>query len=183
MDTYRCGHTITPENTYTKKSGRQTGKTSCATCVKERQRRYNARRRAGQDTSRKVRTHCQRGHELTEANTMIVRGRRPGGTIEVSRRCRVCEAAKRERTREYMRDYLLRTRYGLTRTEFDRMVEDQGGLCVICATRVAIAVDHDHETGVVRGILCKGCNVAIGVIGDDKATMARAMAYLTREGI
>lgn len=75
-------------------------------------------------------------------------------------------------------------KYGLTPEDYDRMVEEQGGKCLICNQEPPprngkpepLAVDHCHEVGVVRGLLCWRCNGAIGIIGE--ANIERAVAYL-----
>ena len=60
------------------------------------------------------------------------------------------------------------------------MVEEQGGACAICQVRPAEHVDHDHETGAVRGILCFTCNVGLGNFGDEPERLLLAHRYLTR---
>ncbi|MFE0039708.1 endonuclease VII domain-containing protein [Streptomyces sp. NPDC059013] len=54
----------------------------------------------------------------------------------------------------------------------------QTGVCVICPSAPPAHVDHCHETGRVRGVLCFNCNSAIGKLGDDPDTVRRAAAYL-----
>lgn len=74
--------------------------------------------------------------------------------------------------------------YGITLEEKQDLIEYQGGGC-ICkdwtgyngASR-SLSVDHDHETGVVRGVLCKHCNDLLGRIRDDPAYFLRMIAYL-----
>jgi hypothetical protein len=83
---------------------------------------------------------------------------------------------------EYMRRYGRRHRYGLTSEEFDALREGQHGACAICSrpfrgTRDC-NVDHDHETGKVRGLLCHDCNTGIGSLGDDVRRLELAIAYL-----
>ncbi|WP_347878324.1 endonuclease VII domain-containing protein [Streptomyces sp. KS 21] len=58
------------------------------------------------------------------------------------------------------------------------MVAAQGGLCCICLKAPAVHVDHCHETGRVRGVLCFNCNSAIGKLGDDPDILRRAISYL-----
>jgi len=79
-------------------------------------------------------------------------------------------------------------RYGLTPEAYDAMLAEQAGVCAICrrperATAlgkiIPLAVDHDHRTGAVRGLLCRDCNRAIGLFVDDPEILAAAMAYLT----
>ena len=75
----------------------------------------------------------------------------------------------------------LKRKYGLTLEDFEAMLASQGGGCAICGKPDVDHVDHDHQTGRVRGILCFRCNVAIGQMDDDSDRLAAAMAYLTRD--
>lgn len=79
-------------------------------------------------------------------------------------------------------------RYGLTPEQWQEMFEAQNGVCAICLkpeTRVAkgrlqrLAVDHDHDTGRVRGLLCSFCNTGIGCLQDDTEILRSAITYLT----
>lgn len=69
-------------------------------------------------------------------------------------------------------------KYGITMAQRDEMIASQMGICVICLSAPAAHVDHCHETGRVRGVLCFNCNSAIGKLGDDPDTLRRAIAYL-----
>ena len=82
----------------------------------------------------------------------------------------------------------LKHRYGLTDEEVDFLIAEQGGNCAICGkppsdenTRAhwngKLCVDHDHETGKVRGLLCNDCNLAVGY-GKTPAILRAAAAYL-----
>jgi hypothetical protein len=75
----------------------------------------------------------------------------------------------------------LKRKYGLTLEEFDELLDSQGGGCAICDKPAPDNVDHDHETGRVRGILCWDCNIAIGKFNDDQDRLAVAIAYLCRD--
>jgi hypothetical protein len=72
--------------------------------------------------------------------------------------------------------------YGFERGEYGRLYLFQGKVCAICrratgATR-KLSVDHDHKTGLVRGLLCRPCNDLLGHLRDDVATAQRIAAYL-----
>lgn len=95
-----------------------------------------------------------------------------------SKQCQACYRKQRQPTRslyERRREQSLKRRYGITLEDFDRMKAEQGGVCAICLKREAKVVDHDHKTGRVRGLLCGGCNGAIGILDED---FEGAMIYL-----
>lgn len=74
-------------------------------------------------------------------------------------------------------------KYGITRAEWEAMEMAQGGVCAICGRKPGargLATDHDHDTGVVRGLLCIRCNAALGSFGDSIEGLQRAIAYLRR---
>lgn len=80
----------------------------------------------------------------------------------------------------------LRRKFGLTVVEYNSILESQGGVCAICGvppkpTRQH-AVDHDHTTGRIRGVLCGICNIELGRIRDDRNWLLRAAEYLQRFG-
>ena len=79
-------------------------------------------------------------------------------------------------------------RYGLTLDEYAAMFLAQNGVCAICGQSESrsnqygpnsLAVDHNHETGELRGLLCSRCNVALGLFKDDENLLLSALAYLT----
>lgn len=71
-------------------------------------------------------------------------------------------------------------RYGITAEDYDHMFAEQNGLCAICGRpdSRALSVDHDHETGKVRGLLCSKCNFLLGYADDDPEILTRAIEYL-----
>lgn len=80
------------------------------------------------------------------------------------------------------RNFLLQKRYGITEADLERMLADQEGLCAICRVKPAKHVDHCHETGIVRGLLCFGCNRGLGKASDDPALLRRGLSYLEARG-
>ncbi|SRR6266566_4063802 len=104
--------------------------------------------------------------------------------------CRKCKVKnqRESRTPERSRQYKLRSEFGITLKQYDRMLEAQGGVCAVChqpethpdnhskakqARRLSI--DHDHRTGDVRALLCSSCNVALGRMNEDPERI-RALA-------
>lgn len=76
-------------------------------------------------------------------------------------------------------------KYGLTPERYAQILAAQGGRCAICGKlprTIRLAVDHDHATGAVRGLLCAsgdhGCNKGLGFFNDDAETILRAYHYL-----
>lgn len=69
---------------------------------------------------------------------------------------------------------------------YEQMLKDQGGQCAICGEVESgrfsrLAIDHNHATGEVRGLLCGRCNKAIGLLRDDPEIVMNTLKYLTRE--
>jgi hypothetical protein len=83
------------------------------------------------------------------------------------------------------RDYARFKKYGITAEQFADVLQSQGNRCPICERDFSETrkphVDHDHRTGLVRGLLCNACNVAIGHFDDDTSRMRRAEAYLNAQ--
>jgi len=79
-----------------------------------------------------------------------------------------------------IRGYLLKRKYRLTTEERAEMIEEQQGSCEICGEFHGdnLFVDHDHETGRVRAMLCRHCNSDLGFFKDDPELLQIAFAYL-----
>jgi len=110
-------------------------------------------------------------------------------SVEKSRLCQQRDPSRYERIERPSR---LKRLYGITVSDYDRMLVEQLGGCAICGSTdvkhrkytrkkvVAFAVDHDHTTGKVRGLLCNHCNRAVGLINDNPHIAARMANYLSR---
>lgn len=70
--------------------------------------------------------------------------------------------------------------YGLTATQLEEVLEPS--VCECCGSTNRVAVDHDHKTGVVRGLLCVNCNTALGKLGDDVPRMLSLCEWVMRSG-
>lgn len=79
----------------------------------------------------------------------------------------------------------LKRKYGMTLADYEAIFEAQGGVCAICGEprpeERTLHVDHDHETGVIRGLLCFRCNQAIGSLQEDHDIFQAAADYLDRD--
>ena len=116
-----------------------------------------------------------------------------------------CKACSSEQAMQWYRDnpgrtiankrkFNLATLYGITLQQYEDMLRAQGGVCAICGSAPTMArktqhggrltVDHCHDKGHVRGLLCHRCNRALGLLGDDPVILRKAISYLlrTKEG-
>lgn len=91
---------------------------------------------------------------------------------------RAYDATPSGRARTKRKD--LKRKYGITVEQYEAIKERQGDLCALCGWKgpETLAIDHDHRTGRVRGLLCRSCNVNLGRWGDDVEGLMRVVAYL-----
>lgn len=106
----------------------------------------------------------------------------PKKAVEATRKW---QAANPEKVRLARRKRQLREMYGITIEQFDAMLLDQGGKCASCDDALADTkhgrhIDHCHATGKVRGILCSGCNIALGHAKDDVERLKALIRYLEK---
>ena len=88
-----------------------------------------------------------------------------------------------QKNREAIRYGQILIKYGLTKEDYEKMLEDQKFSCKICKRHMLeldrrLAVDHCHETGKIRGLLCRNCNLGLGFFQDDVSRLNTAIAYL-----
>jgi len=116
-------------------------------------------------------------------HTKAYRKRNPEVISEIRKRT----DAKRKQSR---REKELLNKYGLSFEDYTRLVIEQEGVCAICkcpekqlgkggAIR-PLNVDHCHTTGKVRGLLCAGCNLALGNLNDNIDSLLSAVSYLRK---
>lgn len=83
--------------------------------------------------------------------------------------------------------YDIAYRYGISPEKFEELWQSQGGSCGICGLQFAekptrkldrANIDHCHETGTVRGLLCLKCNTGLGALGDNQEGVRKALSYL-----
>jgi len=119
-------------------------------------------------------------------------------------RCKVCESeearlyreANSEKIKEYGRRYReanpekikeanLVSRYGITLADYDALLQAQDGGCATCGEAPPdsgyLCIDHNHDTGQVRGLLCPRCNTALGFAGDSPAILRKMADYLEEQ--
>ena len=100
-------------------------------------------------------------------------------------RVKAAHAANPDKAREAF----MRRNYGIGIDEYDAMLERQGSKCACCGTEEprgkhnVFCVDHDHVTGKVRELLCKDCNIVLGIINDSPEHLMRLIQYIARHEI
>lgn len=137
------------------------------------------------------------------ASPALIAARKAADIVALSQVCKTCLTEKHESEfrRNWRRESCLDfnchdcvshinrlARFGITPSQYQEMLDAQDGVCAICERperstdkkgRIkALAVDHNHTTGAVRGLLCANCNKGIGNLGDDVDTLIAAAAYL-----
>lgn len=78
----------------------------------------------------------------------------------------------------------LKRLYNLTEEGYTALSISQGGLCAICAkppTNKRLAVDHDHKSMKIRGLLCENCNKGLGLFEDNASRLTKALEYLSQQ--
>jgi hypothetical protein len=109
--------------------------------------------------------------------------------------CKICSTKQtsncrrnqetKHRNRLYRKYNLLR--YGVTEEQYEDMYKKQNGICAICkdpsrkSEKHSLHVDHDHNTGEIRGLLCTRCNPGIGFFDDNPELLIKAAKYLQKE--
>lgn len=143
----------------------------CKPCQREDFRRRTAK-------PPKHATHCKRCGGPIEPR----RSNRP--ILFCSRKCQVDWHNWKPGSPEKRRESGRRQRYGVSGEEYERRLAEQNGKCKLCGkpeaqTRHAVLeVDHCHDTGSIRGLLCHYCNWVLGLFGDDPARFRQAVDYL-----
>ena len=92
----------------------------------------------------------------------------PEREAEVRFMCRTC----------YNRSLRIKKRFGITMEELAVFCQSQGGRCVLCGATEKLVLDHNHETGKLRGLLCGHCNSMIGFARDNIVVLEKAIIYI-----
>lgn len=100
----------------------------------------------------------------------------------------ICKSCAIKETNKYILDRFgsyrnanLYRKYGIIQEDYDRMYEEQKGLCYLCQRERTLVVDHNHKDGKVRKLLCSGCNTGIAQFEHDPALFDKAKEYILNE--
>ena len=130
---------------------------------------------------------CSSCKNAKPASQFILDSRYRGG---YKHQCRECINARRKRngrygeTQEQRRKWSLAKTHGITPEDYDGLLAKQNGTCAICFSFPLcgpgrrLHIDHDHKTGVIRGLLCSRCNTALGLMKDSSERILSAAVYL-----
>lgn len=88
----------------------------------------------------------------------------------------------RENFMKQVKSYWFKKKYGLTLSEVGEMAKAQNGKCYVCKKVEKLHVDHDHQTGQVRKLLCSRCNTWLGFLEGDLQRIKNLLAYLKEHG-
>jgi len=171
----------------------------CRQCQRQRRKKRQSNRPRQQYVacSEKICSSCQK---LKPATRFRKCARSSDG---LRSRCKDCQKLQEREYRQVNRNRLrekssskkanpvsararqLRFHYRMEPMEYERPYTLQNGLCAICgrpqiSKRKFLAIDHDHATGTVRGLLCFGCNIALGHFQEDLTLLEKAAVYLRR---
>lgn len=159
----KCGVEQPIENFYKAPGGRDGRRGDCKTCFAARRKQWYVENRE---------------RELARVAAWQEANRERHLANQRARRTRP-EVKARERAGH------LKRKFGITLETYDDLFMRQGGRCAICQRvprdDISLHVDHEHETGRVRGLLCFRCNNALGDFDDDPVRLFQALAYLDFE--
>lgn len=180
----KCKVILTSENGYVKKSGRREGEFHgyCKVCNCQKNSDRYPPKPSPLPEPFNMKT-CPKCGILKEVLSFYVR--RDTGKLKTP--CRECIAKyKKERNYKYppnstlQRAGSLKRKYSLSLEEWDEMLLNQGAQCAICGLEKWLCVDHCHVTNKVRGLLCSGCNMALGVFKDSFKMLHAAANYMEK---
>jgi len=135
---------------------------------------------------------CSECKEVKSLVSFYRRGTRGGGLERYyMSMCKACHGIKYQENTEVIREKRREQRTGAPPGTYDLLVKRHGALCAICGTyepegtgreNRQFSIDHDHETNIIRGLLCTQCNVGIGMFKHDPRTLMSAIHYLNQRG-
>ncbi|MFW6695441.1 endonuclease VII domain-containing protein [Streptomyces sp. MAR4 CNX-425] len=167
----RCERTLSVSSYASNRSARDGLQAYCRRCSAE----YYRQRREAKGHRVRAKVPVARGHkrcpQCREVKPHSAWERNRSSSDGWASYCRECRAKRN-------REGYFRRKYGLTEAERDALIVSQGGVCLICLAARAEHVDHDHQTGRVRGVLCFSCNAALGQFKDRPDVIRRAAAYV-----
>jgi hypothetical protein len=147
----------------------------CKPCAAEQSREYRRNRSEFINEKNRRRYQENRDKWLVQKKEYYLKNR--DHLLEVRRKA-YYEGRQTNLTQTVAKRSRLKTEFGITLADVERMTIEQNHRCAICNQKKMLVVDHCHKTGKVRGLLCRLCNTYIGSIGESTETLEKAIAYL-----
>jgi hypothetical protein len=133
-------------------------------------------------------TKCNITKELSEFNKSI------NGKFQKRGDCKICQSKYARIRNKITYDsqvkwkWNMKSTFNLTVDDYNNLFTKQKGCCAICKKhqsefRKRLAIDHDHETDIIRGLLCSSCNTALGLLKDDVEILESAINYLNKQRV
>ncbi|MET8678683.1 endonuclease VII domain-containing protein [Streptomyces sp. NPDC004647] len=164
----RCQRILRRDNFASNKSAPDGLQAYCRECSAE----YYRQRQEAKGRSVRQKFGVPSGHKrCREIKPHSLWSRNSSASDGLTTYCKACHAVE-SRARHP------KIKYGMTEAERTRLDAEQMGVCVICPAALPEHVDHCHETGRVRGVLCFSCNAALGQFKDRPEVKRRAAAYV-----
>jgi hypothetical protein len=121
---------------------------------------------------------CRHCNEWKSVKSFVSNNRRLLGI------CSICKSCRNYKLKDKRRHH---TKYGLNDAQYSSLKQHFGNRCGICGktekeNKRKLAIDHEHDSGRVRGILCRNCNAGIGLLGDNLQGVTKALQYLLNVG-
>ncbi len=202
----QCGATKPVQQFSPLKTGRDGRMAECRACNRARSREWHAANRERNRSTPPPPEGTKRCAGCKEVKPLAEFSRWPGSKDGFLYCCKPCRAAEKKAEhkrrqadpdakaahRRRRRRTRNKTLYGLTEGQYEIMLAAQSGVCAVCGRPEVqgargggvkpLAVDHDHDTGRLRALLCSHCNQGIGHFFDDPVLLRLAAAYLERHG-
>ena len=179
----KCGEDK-PIEDFGRTTQHQTGrKLRCKSCVNQAERLTYAKKLVNPNPPVASKKCSKCGEEKVASEFYLS----PNVKSGLSSQCKECSgiAAKARYSLDRVRELRLPQMYGITVEEYNQRLKDQDGKCAICGSdnpgrkdAKYFAIDHDHETGKVRDLLCSHCNIGLGAFKDNPVRLEAAAKYL-----
>ena len=95
-------------------------------------------------------------------------------------KCKKCRSREYSQYLRANRNSHLKRSFGISIEDYEMMLKDQNGVCATCLSppKDSLRVDHDHNSGLIRGLLCHNCNVVLGLVKDDLTILGNLYEYI-----
>lgn len=171
-----CKETKEETDFYRKKKGSFDRQTRCKTCTKEAVKKWASENRIKANKTKLKWARENRDKVNKKQRDWLI------NNPEKAKAKREIQKKWYRKNQDITRNSRLKYVYGITLSEYENMLKAQNGVCAICFhvsdDGKNLCVDHNHDTGEVRGLLCSKCNTAIGLLKENTDYLLSAIKYL-----